>query len=260
VTNRLFDPDRPPVRGFWQRFALLEHVGDYIVHGPTSVFANDTEGPAKFLQLEECVFPVGDKVAFGLYITQGEWAPSPDAPLVRRVIWRRGSDRLLSQHGTVLFPDVAVSIHRMARDQMALLERLAGDVGSALGRLSTQGLSLDLKQRYEEGLPGHDSSDDASGDDVDDTEAPPAIVNSGITSRIVDFLSLRVDYMAGFEHEAVDNAFLPLWEFLSGACIDANVVECEENYHGLTPDLLAIALRQVALRQLEGAQQGQATT
>jgi hypothetical protein len=231
----LYDRNRPPVAGHQGRFARLEHLGDYIIEGPRSIHANDTEGPAIFIRLEQTQFPVGDKKSLGLYVTQGEWAPSPDAPLIRHVVWHRGSDRLLTQHGSVLFPDVTSSVHRMDRADLDHLEALASNLGSALGHLTEHdGWTLNLRQRYVEGFQEPV---------LRETSLTSAARDEGVKRRVVDFLAIRLDYMVGWEHEAVDAAFQPLWDFLSGVCNSSRGVECDKDYFGLSPQQMAVALR-----------------
>lgn len=106
MTNHLFDPERPPVPGFWQRMSLLDFVADQVFEQPSSIDANDSESPVEGLRLEQASRPLGDREAFTIYITQGEWAPSPDAPIIRRLVWQRGRDEQASQHGSILWPDI----------------------------------------------------------------------------------------------------------------------------------------------------------
>lgn len=57
-------------------------------------------------------------------------------------------------------------------------------------------------------------------------------------------LDLKITYLRGYDQDAADSAFAPLWRFLEAACVPAARVDFPVRYHGIEPRNLALAMRQ----------------
>jgi hypothetical protein len=226
---RPFDIDRPPVGNFRGRFGLLEKLVDYIFEGPSGYVANDTEAPTPYLTLEEALRPAGDREAYIINATQGEWAPSPDSPLIRHLIWHRHSDRSLTQHGCVLWPDIEAQVYRLPRDLTPMLDELGDQLARSFSQLESRAWVLGLKTLYETGPP----------ESIRLSEG----LNPGTPWRTVSFGGDRITYLGPSWQPAVDAAFGPIWDFCQQACISDRLFIYEEKYFPVTPAIYAAGLR-----------------
>lgn len=240
MTNRPFDPEHPPVGDHRRRLYLLERLVDHVIEGWAYINANETESPVFMLRLDESVRPYGDRAAYIIYVSQGEWAPSPDAPLIRRVRWRRKADQILCQHGSVIWPDLDDELFRLDRANMGELETLADTLGHTLATLEDRGQwSLFLRHVYE--MPSSEVME------VD----PAAEISLPLVWRTVDYGDVKLNFMGGHAQKASDAAFVRLWVFLETMCTDDRRVDYPVVYHDLSPEVFAAALRHAAGLQLD---------